>query len=189
MARDGMGNLISRWRRMVDDAGTAIWSNDQAQAILDNHRQDFYQVALDVTPRQIAAGTVHYTVYSTPGVLKNLEEEPSGSAAWRLYDSTGATIGTANYTADYANGIVRFSADQAGSARYLDGRAYDLHGAAAEGWEERAGLQSGRYSFEDAGGRFDRSDYFEHCQKMQEKHAAKAWPMSLSLVRGDYNCE
>lgn len=181
--RSGMTTLISRWRRMVDDDGTAIWTDAQAQQILDQHRRDFYQEALTVTPVEIATGTVAYHVYMS--AYSNLEEAASGTTAWRVYTSNGTEQGTALYTPDYINGIVRFSADQGGTAYYLDGRSYDLHGAAADAWRERAADTAAYYSFGADGASYSRSHWFEHCMKMADHYDRQAWATQVTFTRGD----
>lgn len=163
--RTGMANLISRWRRMVDDAGTAVWTDEQAQQILDVNREDFWWDSMTPVPEQSGGSTV-YTVYLLR--RQNLEELSSGSAYWRVFDGAGTTIGTAGYAVDYLTGIITFTADQMGSARFLTGRAFDLYGAAADAWRERAASKASAYNFQADGGRFDRAQWFEHCLKMAE---------------------
>jgi len=164
-ARTGMANLISRWRRMVDDTGTATWSDDQAQQILDVNRTDFWWDSMAPAPEKSGGSTI-YTTYLLR--RQNLEESSSGSAYWRVFDGAGMTIGTANYAVDYLTGIITFASDQMGSARFLTGRAFDLNGAAASAWRERAALSASLYNFQADGGRYDRAQWFEHCVKMAE---------------------
>lgn len=179
-ARAGMVNLISRWRRMVDDAGTAVWSDDAAQQILDANRITFWTDPVAPRPEHVD-GSTSYTVYALR--RRNLEELTSGSACWRLFDGTGATIGTADYSVDYLVGVVTFAADQAGSARYLNGREYDLNGAAADAWRERAAGKAGSYDFQADGGRFDRSQWFDHCIKLADYYGNLAHGgMAVSLL-------
>lgn len=169
-ARTGMVNLIGRWRRMVDDAGTAVWTDDQAQQLLDGQRVDFWREALQPIATGPAANI--YQVYRAR--YRDLESATSGTMVWRVYDGAGATIGTADYSADYNLGVLTFTADQAGSARYLDGRAFDLNAAAASAWRERAALSASLYNFQADDGRYDRAQWFEHCVKMADYFAALA---------------
>lgn len=182
-ARSGMANLILRWRRMVADASLGIWTDDQAQSILDMHRVQLWQVSLDIQAQLSASGEVIYTLYQAP--RGNLEEQASGTAAWRLFDSLGATIGTASYSADYINGLLTFTADQHGSARYIDARAYDLNAAAADAWRERAALQASQYNFATDGQSFSRAQFFDHCEKMAEHYDFLSWPTNIPVVRSD----
>lgn len=184
MARSGMDNLISRWRRMVDDAGTAVWSDDQAQELLDDNRVTVYAESLTAIAQDTGT-TVTYTVYHSR--YGNQEELASGITVWRLFDASGSTIGTASYTVDYQRGIVTFGADQHGSARYLDARSYDLAGAAADAWRQRAGMQADGYDFSADGASYNRSQWFKHCQEMAAVYDRQR-VMSVSLMsRSDLN--
>lgn len=165
--RDGMLDLIDHWRSMVDDPddGTVVFSDDRAQSILDAHRFDFYQEPLTVTPQQVASGSVAYHVYTS--IHPNLEGTASGTVAFRLYNSLGTVI-TSGFTFDDQLGRFTFTANQAGTAYYLDGRSYDLNGAAAMGWRERAGKQAGGYDFRVEGRQYSRSQWFKHCMEMAQ---------------------
>jgi len=181
-ARDGMSSLISQFRNLVSDTGTVAFTDDRAQEVLDAHRIDFYQQPLVVTAQQIASGTVVYHVYTAP--YGNLEGTASGTAAFRLHDSVGSSI-TTGYTLDAQNGVVTFTANQAGSARYLDGRSYDLYGAVADGWREKAGQQSAGYDFKVEGRAYSRSQWFKHCFDLASLYDSMARPTQAVMERGD----
>lgn len=187
-ARAGMTNLIARWRSLVHDTGTVAFSDDRAQEILDGVRLDFYRESLTVTPQQVGSGSVGYHVYTAP--YRNLEGTASGTVAFRLYDSLGTVI-TSGYTLDEQLGRFVFSASQAGSARYLDGRSYDLYGAAAAGWRELAGMRAEAYSFRVEGRAYSRSDWFKHCMTMAEYYEGLRsdvgrWGSTVGVIeRGD----
>ena len=181
-ARSGMSNLISRWRRLVDDAGSSTWTDDQAQQLLDMNRIDFWQEPLTVVPLE-SGGSVIYTVYQSE--YMNLEEATSGTSAWRVYDSNGTVVGTATYSVDYIRGIITFTADQGGSARYLDGRSYDLNGAAADAWRERAASQANDYDFQADGARFSRGQWFDHCMSIADRYDMLRRPVKPTLERED----
>lgn len=179
-----MTDIVGRLRRMVADTGTAFWTDGtDLQNILDSHRLDFWQTPLEVEKQQIAAGTVQYKTYRLPHTF--LEGTASGTALVRIYDSQGTVV--SGYALDQITGIVTFTADQEGSARYMDGRAYNMHAAAAEAWEERMADVSDDYSFSADGARFDRSDWFDHCTRMVEFHKSKAWVTQPDVIRGDMN--
>ena len=138
-ARTGMTDLISRLRGM-SSAGTAdyivaaisYWSDDHLQNVLDAHRLDFYAAELDrITAME--SGVVVYKTYRAP--YRNLE---GGTVNFLLTDFQGTSAGTATYTADYFNGVVTFSTNQAGAAWYLTGHSFDLYAAAAEVWRMKA---------------------------------------------------
>jgi len=181
-ARSGMTTLISQWRSMVGGVGTATISDDRAQEILDGNRFDFWKEPLQVQPLTIAAGSIVYKVFQSPYL--NLEGTASGTVAWRLYDSNG-TAKTPD-SLDLQRGIFRFNADQVGSARYLDGRSYDLNGAAAQGWRELAGQYSSFYDFQQEGRRFSRSQWFAHCQQMAASFDRMRAASAATIERGDF---
>lgn len=190
--RSGMANLISVWRNYVDDAGTSTWTNLEAQTILDYERRDIFGELLTYVPQPISSGgtsSTIYTVYHT--VHRNLEESSSGTNAWRVYDSNGSVVSTGGYSVDYKNGILTFTADQAGSARYLNARSYDLYRAAARGWMERTGTKASLFDFQADGGQFSKSQWFEHCVKMSQYYedlAAKSGGFVVSeWIRTDIN--
>lgn len=180
-ARSGMANLIAQFRRLVDDAGTVAFSDDRVQELLDSHRLDFYQASLTVTPQQVV-GSVAYHVFTAPH--SNLEGTASGTAAFRLYDSFGSVI-TSGYTADVGCGVFTFTANQVGSARYLDGRSYDLYGAVADGWRERAAQQASGYDFRVEGRQYSRSQWFKHCADLAGYYDKMARPTQATIERGD----
>lgn len=166
---------------MVDDGGTVVFTDDRAQQILDNHRIDFYQQPLMATPQQVS-GVAVYTVYTGP--YNNLEGTASGTVAFRLYDSAGSVI-TSGYTADMQRGVFTFTANQAGSARYIDARSYDLNGAAAEGWRQRAAEQASGYDFRVEGRQFSRAQWFAHCRQMAAMYSSQAHTATATIERGD----
>jgi len=170
-ARDGMSELIGLFRSGVADPGTVYFTDDRAQQILDARRRDFWQDPLTPVSAQVAVGSVEYKVYFAR--FRYLEGTASGSTCFRLYGGNGSAI-TAGFTFDAVNGRFDFSASQAGSARYLDGRSYDLNGAIADGWREMAGLQSGAYDFRVEGRSYSRSQWFEHCTQMAASFDARS---------------
>ena len=88
--RAGMSELISIFRAGVSDLGTAAFTDDRAQQILDARRLDFWQSALSPIALQITAGSVTYRVYAARH--RNLEGTASGSIVFRLYDGNGTAI-------------------------------------------------------------------------------------------------
>lgn len=180
--RSGMTNLISRWRALVNDGSANAFDDERAQQILDARRFDFYQEPLTVQPVQVGSGTVQYRVYTSR--YQNLEGTASGTDAFRLYDSLGSAVsGTATY--DLLLGRFTFTSDQRGSARYLDGRSFDLNGAAADAWRERAGQVSGNYDFRVEGRQFTRSQWFAHCMQMASHYDSRAEVRQVDIVRND----
>jgi len=182
-ARTGMSSLISQFRNLVADTGTVSFTDDRAQQILDNRRFDFYQQPLVVTAQEIE-GTVQYFTYA---VGYKFLEGTATVGAFRLYDSTGEEMGAGltTYEPDFNRGVIVFDEDQRGSARYLDGRSYDLYGAVADGWREKAGMQSGSFDFRVEGRAYSRSQWFKHCFEMARNYESMAHPSQAVMERGD----
>jgi len=183
--RAGMDALITRWRRMVNDADGNVWTTQEAQDILDLVRVDFYQEPLEIQRRQIAPNVVDYRIYRCR--YTDLEGTASGTLVWRLYDSTGTSVSSA-YTVDYQRGLLTFTYDQAGSTRYLDGRSYDVAAAAAIGWRELMATKASYFDFSTDGQSFSRSQWFKHCELMANHYDGLAKPMSFApsaLTRTD----
>lgn len=180
--RPGCAELIVQFLAMVDDAYAETFSHERSQTILDAHRSDFYQQPLVPTPQQVG-GSVVYKVYTC--AHGELEGSASGADAFRLYDSIGNTISANAYTADLRRGVFTFSADQAGKALYLDGRSFDLNGAAADGWRERAAKQAGNFDFGVDGAQFRRSQWFTHCMQMATHYARQGRAVQATVERGD----
>jgi hypothetical protein len=181
-ARAGLANLITRWRRLVDDAASETWTDDEAQAFLDAHAETLTLVMLTPSPRLVDGETV-YRIYRFP--FRDVEEADSGDDYWRVYDSLGTTIAATAYTADSIQGTVTFTEDQEGETRYADLRRYDLNGAAADAWRERAAAKAGLYAFSSEGQSFQRQQWFEHCEAMARRFEAKAWAQIVDWGRGD----
>lgn len=188
-ARTGLSTLITRWRDLVADSGTVGFTDDEAQTILDSYRVDLYRRELDPVPVNIG-GTTQWLTHLVG--YPNLETVASGTAYFQVWDANGSAIGTSTYTPDYQTGIVTFTADQAGSARYLDARSFDLYGAAAHGWREWAAAKASLYKFSADGASYDRNQWFDHCMAMAAHYdrmattATGSSGLSVSMMyRGD----
>jgi len=188
-ARSGLSTLIARWRDMVADTGTVGFTDDEAQTILDSYRVDLYRHEMGAVAVNIG-GTTNYLTHIVG--YGDLETVASGTSFFQVWDVNGGTIGTADYTADYQRGILTFTANQAGSARYLDGRSFDLYGAAAHGWREWAGAKASLYRFSADGASYDRQQWWEHCMAMAAHYdtlaTTGASTLSVGMMyRGDVN--
>ncbi len=169
-ARSGMSNLITRWRRMVDDAGTAVWSDDSAQELLDLHSTRLAHHPVSPEPWYRPSNTVEYKLY--PIGWANLEESASGTARWYVFDGDGDAA--PSNTPDYIRGQLTFASDTAGATYYVSGYSFDLDAAAAAAWTERAGMQADAYDFSADGASYSRSQWFKHCMDMAGVYQAKA---------------
>ena len=97
-----------------------------------------------------------------------------GSATFYLENAAGSVIGTANYTADYNRGYVSFSADQAGSVHYLYASTYDVAGAAAEIWRQKAGDYATAVNFSTDNHRVDRGAIIANALKMADYYEVRS---------------
>ena len=168
-ARSGMTDLISRWRRMVDDAGTAVWSDDVAQQILDQNAVRLLHHAISPEPWYRPSNTVDYRLYHVG--YRDMEGSASGTAYWYVYDADGNAAPT--NTPDFSKGEILFAADTDGATYYVTAYSYDLDLAAAAAWRERAGMQADGYDFSADGASYSRSQWFAHCQRMADMYAAR----------------
>ena len=159
-------------------AGAAYWTDDQLQDALDRSRIDLNMVQLSATPRY-SGGSITYTEYRAPmGYIE-------GGTALEVVDASGATQGTATYTADAMRGIVNFISDQAGAARYINGRAFDLDKAAAEVWRKKASHYATAYNINADGQNLSRAQLFEHAIEMAREYSGMVRGADVSIGRGD----
>lgn len=143
MARTGMTAIIEELRSLTE-AGTSeyslgtttYWSNDALQDILDINRKDLRFSALRSYPDTVSGGTLQYYEYRSD--YGYYEATTGGTSILYLQDSTGATLGTALWNADYRRGVFTFVSDAKGTAVYLTGRSYDLNASAADVWRRKA---------------------------------------------------
>jgi hypothetical protein len=162
---------------MIDDAGTALFSDDQLQTILDTHNQRIYweQLQYEVTP--VSAGAAEYRLYHSR--FNNFEE--GGTEYFLVCDSSGTPRGTADYSVDYASGLITMNEDQHGTALYLSGWSYDLNGAAAVCWGERMAKEVTRYDINLDGHSLSRSQLMAQCKQMAEYYAQRARPRRVRM--------
>lgn len=180
MARATMADLIGEVRRIAG-AGTAEytaadqtwWSDDQIQALLDQHRRDIVREPLGMEQTYAGGGSITWTVYRSRH--RHIE---AGTAAI-IEDGLGDNRGTADYTLDGRRGVVTFAADQGGTALYLTGAAYDLHGAAAELLEAWSAALSLDFGFSTDNQRFDRQQKAQALAQRAGEQRRRSWARVL----------
>jgi hypothetical protein len=188
-----MSNIITELRGLAE-AGTAdysvtsstFWSDDQLQDILDTHRIDVVFEPLQIYPTVTTGGSSLYQDYRSR--FKYLEATTGGSAIFYIQDSTGATIGSSNYTTDYRRGQIQFTANQFGSVYYLNGRSYDLNAAAADVWRRKAAhVAPTSFDFSTDNHSVSRSQVYTHSLEMADFFENKSGDStkSISLYRSD----
>lgn len=165
-----MTDLILRTRRLVNDTGSAIWADSEdVQDVLDRHSERIYREPLTHERTLTGSGTAVYTIYRSR--YANLE---AGTANFQLEDAAGTQRGTATYTADYAAGVITMASDQLGTALYLSGYSYDLNGAAADLWRERAGQLAERVDARTGDNSLSRSQMMKQALTMADYYAKQA---------------
>ncbi len=190
MARTGMSTLISTMRGLCNlgtndyTLGTsAYWHDDHIQTVLDRHKMTVVEDELQEVVNTISGGSTEYKIFHSH--FGNYEETTGGSSIFTVEDATGALIGTASYSVDYANGIVTFGADQQGSARYLTGYSYDIYSAAAEIYTMKAGAYAEFVNFKTDNMSVDRGSAIKQCLNMAKEYAMKGRATNISFDRDD----
>lgn len=187
MARAGMENPILKLRQLTNAgtadyalAGVTFWSDDQLQAVLDQHREDIFSQQLQAV-QTVSGGTPYtYDYYSTPG---DYEE---GTAAFQVTDSQGNAVAP---TVNYQMGHLSFgTASQGGTAYYLTGRSFDIPAAAAHVWKSKAAHVAEAYDFSVDGHSMSRSQLSKQYMEMAKLYSSQAKVQSVQMVRGDYGC-
>lgn len=171
MARSGMSNLIDRLR-VLTNAGTAqytagattYWTDDHLEDILDRHLTWVVEDNLLWIPQNIA-GTVQYL--TAQGRYRDLEEAESGTTRWQVRQTDGTSEGTANYTADYVNGRITWSADQGGTTYMIaTGYSYDLYASAVDVLEQKLAYIDLWYDFSADNQSFSRSQVADNLKDL-----------------------
>lgn len=182
-ARTTMGTLITELRALVD-AGTAdytvgtvaYWTDDQLQTMLDANRQ--YVNFRAVRGLQNNGTAITYTMF------------PTNHSWWEdtvvVQETGGGTIGTASYSMDTLTGLVTFTSDQAGSARYVTGYVYDLYSAASRIWRSKASHYATAYDWSTDNHSVKRSQLIANAQMMAKLYADMGMQgMSVVMDRVD----
>jgi len=187
MARTGMAVMIETVRGFCNAStadltlGTTVyWADDEVQRVLDRHKT--YIVREELTPfdTYAGAGTIQYLEYRS--AFGNLE---AGTSLFEIEDGTGATVGTANYSVDYPQGIVTFTADQAGSARFMTAYTYDLYASAADIWRVKSGHVASGVDFSTDNMRVNRGKLIDNAMQMAGYYDRMSGAKVFNLTRSD----
>jgi len=188
--RAGMTDLIQKVRDM-SVAGTgdytlgtvSYWTDDQLQTILDRNRLTVVREELVDIAKYSTSGVLEYKeFYSQYG---NYEQTTGGTAVFVIDDGTGNAIGTSEWTMDYANGVVTFASDQAGSVRYLNGYSYDIYTAAADVWRMKSGHHAGAVNFKTDNMSVNRGDLIKNDLQMANYYAGRGRVKKIQFDRDD----
>ena len=104
--RTGLQYLVDKIDSYISSEATSFISDDEKQDILNQNRKRILKHGLEAESTFVE-GSHTYLYYHS--YHQNLESALSGSAYFRMYDSGGTAIGTANFSADYATGDFTFS--------------------------------------------------------------------------------
>ena len=189
MARTGMSNLISQLRDYgvagTNDytlGTTTYWTDNQLQTVLDRHKVFVHREPLVIVD-SYDAGTLVYKEYRSQ--FGNFEETTGGTAIFEIENAVGVTYGTANWSADYANGIISFTADTAGTPYYLTGTSYDIYSAAADIWRQKAGHHASGVDFTTDNMTVKRGQLIKNDQDMANYYAGMGRVKKMSFERDD----
>lgn len=181
-----MASLISTLRGFTN-AGTADFSDDLLQQVLDRYKTDLRDFPLYSYPVTVSPGVAEYKDYQSP--VRWLETTDSGgSSRFVVGNGLGTVYGTALWSADYENGLISFVNDQAGSARYLTAHSYDVYAAASDVWQQKAAAAATAIDFSTDNHSIKRSQVTKSCLDMAAKYAGMATTggaSSVDIVRGD----
>ena len=172
MARTTMDEIREDLRG-ITEAGNNDWttgvttyfSDYVLDNILDKYASKFVYSGLKLDdPHKLSDGTFSYTVYSLG--FGNVEQSTGGTAVFYLQDNTGGTVAAADYSVDYRNGIVTFTADTDGAAYFATGTYYDINAAAAEIWRLKAVHASNSFDFSTDNHSVKRSQVYQQYMEM-----------------------
>ena len=194
MARTTMSALITELRGMTNAgsadysvASVAYWTDDQLQTVLDRHKMDVRDEPLRAYPVTVSGGSVAYYDYQSG--YQNFEQTGSGgSALFVVADSVGTIQGTALWSADYSRGLVTFATTTNGTAYYLSGKSYDMNGAAADVWRQKAAAYAAAVDFSTDNHSVKRSHIVATCREMATYYQGQSTMTGQSGVdmeRGD----
>jgi hypothetical protein len=150
-ARTGVQYLVEEVRRLTG-AGTAeftvgtvtYFSDDEIERLLDRRRARLARNEV-VFEYELASDGSGSTVYKNGRIgYPWLEDVSSGTVDFIVTTDKGSVIGTANYTLSPEDGFITFSADQAGSSRYVTGWVHNPHQAAMDvlvSWKAQLAMQ------------------------------------------------
>ena len=89
-----------------------------------------------------------------------------------------------NYTADYQRGIFTTPAADYRGLKIL-ARAYDVHAAAADGWDKVAARSSDLFAWSDVEGSYHPEQARDFATGQAKRYRAKAWATSRTIERHD----
>lgn len=185
--RPGMIWLVNHLRTLIDDQRETYLDDETLEALLDQRSREHRDCELEAIPRWYPEG-LSYVDFQGPKMLEgppNIElfDGSRNTLAFPVvlaYGSpaTGLNVGTAVYV-DLRLGRFRFQGTAVawspvpqGPQRpiYLNGRSYDVYGAAADALEIQAAQVSQDFDFQTEGVSYSRSQKHEQLTKQAERY-------------------
>ena len=184
-ARTSMASLITTVRGFTN-AGTADFTDAQIQTVLDRYANILRDAALSPVGTMSAGGTTVYLDYTSPA--RWLESTLGGTAGFVVSNGLGGVQAGTLWSADYEIGQVTFVTNQAGSARYITARSYDVFAAAGDIWQQKAAIVATMIDFSTLGQSVKRSHIVAQCNAMAKYYqgmATSGGASSGDVDRGD----
>lgn len=188
-ARASMASLIADLRQRCEAgtadyslAGVTFWDDEALQARLDAYRTDVYRAPLVVQPVYSGGSALYYDYYWQRGAAV---EAVDGGTAWRVEDSAGSAVGTADYEVNADARHIRFDSDQQAKAYYLTYRVFDMDRAEADVWDRKAAHYAAAYDVSTDNTSLKRSQLIAHCRAMADAARKRAPARNRASVRFD----
>jgi len=180
VARSSLAWIITELRRMVNDSGSDVWTDDELQKMLDRNRVIIRRELLmeDVDELQFYSrfGNLEGTyAYSTEDGA-TWDDDATIIKLWDS-DSADATAITPDGW-NLVDGLFTFTSEQNDSC-YLDGISYNLHGAIAEAMEQLAMDRDRASQWARGGVSYTHYDLME----LSKYHRSLAGPRGATVVR------
>ncbi len=173
--RSTMANLITRVRLLIFDpaGGSAIWTDDQIQDVMDESRLDLNNEPLDYAPTYVS-GSIQYLFYWHK--LTNWED----GMVFKQYLSVTVTPSSINPIAP----LFTFAANTFPPV-YITGSVHDIYRAAADLLERMAARWALSFDFSSDGQSFKRSQAANALQTLAKTYRMKQRAGSISMTRSD----
>lgn len=176
--RSGMTELVSQFRSYIQESGTAIFSDDRIQQLLDSNSNYFFEAQLYSVPQRYHGSIIYQQYLSDYHWL-----EGTASSTSKIYNANGTVV--TNYTSDFINGKFTFNSNTLGTVYYMDGRTYNFFKAVSEGWKEKASYYATQFDFTVEGRSYKKSQIVKSCMDMSKEFESKSAPVFHTIDRGD----
>lgn len=179
--RNGLTDIVSEFRLMTSESGTAIFTDDQIQSILDRNKVSLFASPLLYSLTRESGTAVYKNYYHPYGGY--LEGTASGTAIVRVHDSNGSVV--TGYTQSESDGRFDFTANTSGTAYYYTGNQFDLNAAVSEGWKVKAASLADNFDFSAEGRSYKKSQVIQHCLAMSKHFASESKPSYGEIYKSD----